>query len=90
LEEDFDSGFRERDLQGGSHDKNVQLLEGRYVLYHSFIEIRIRHHSTPKELYRSGGTCVANDPDSYAGGSVAAARASHAGQVEGDDPDKKG
>ena len=30
-----------------------------------------------------------NDPDSYAGGSVAAGRASHAGRVEGDDPEKK-
>jgi len=30
------------------------------------------------------------DPDSYAGGTVAAGRTSHAGQVEGDDPDKKG
>jgi hypothetical protein len=30
------------------------------------------------------------DPDSYAGGSVAAGRVSHAGQVKGDDPDKKG
>jgi len=31
-----------------------------------------------------------NDPDSYAGGSLAAVRASHVGQVEGDDSDKKG
>jgi hypothetical protein len=29
-------------------------------------------------------------PGSYAGGSVAAGRISHAGQVKGDDPDKKG
>jgi hypothetical protein len=28
-----------------------------------------------------------NDPESYAGGSVATGRASQAGQVEGDDPD---
>jgi hypothetical protein len=31
-----------------------------------------------------------NDPESYASGSVATGRASHAGQVKGDDPDKKG
>jgi hypothetical protein len=30
------------------------------------------------------------DPESYAGGSVAAGRVSHAGQVKGDDPDRKG
>jgi hypothetical protein len=28
-----------------------------------------------------------NDPESYAGGSLATGRASQAGQVEGDDPD---
>jgi hypothetical protein len=31
-----------------------------------------------------------NDPNSYAGGSVATGRASHARQVKGDDPDKRG
>jgi len=31
-----------------------------------------------------------NDPESYAGGSVATGRASHCRQVKGDDPDKKG
>ena len=31
-----------------------------------------------------------NDPESYAGGSVATDRASHARQVKGDDRDKKG
>ena len=30
-----------------------------------------------------------NDSESYAGGSVATGRASHAGQVKDDDPDKK-
>jgi hypothetical protein len=30
------------------------------------------------------------DPESYAGGSVAAGRVSHAGQVKGDYPNKKG
>ena len=30
------------------------------------------------------------DPESYAGGSVATGRATHARQVKGDDPDKKG
>jgi hypothetical protein len=31
-----------------------------------------------------------NDPESYAGGSLATGMASHARQVKGDDPDKKG
>ena len=30
-----------------------------------------------------------NDPETYAGSSVATGRASHARHVEGDDPDKK-
>jgi hypothetical protein len=30
-----------------------------------------------------------NAPESYAGGSIATGRATHAGQVEGDDPDYK-
>jgi hypothetical protein len=29
------------------------------------------------------------DPESYAGGSIATGRGSHAGHVKGDDPDKK-
>jgi hypothetical protein len=31
-----------------------------------------------------------NGPESYADGGVATGRASHAGQVKGDDPDKNG
>ena len=31
-----------------------------------------------------------NDPDSYTGGIVATGKVSHAGQVKGDDPNKKG
>jgi len=31
-----------------------------------------------------------NDPETYAGGSVASGRASHASHVQGDDPDQKG
>ena len=34
-----------------------------------------------------GGLERSNDPESYAGGSVATGRVSLAGQVEGDDPD---
>jgi len=34
-----------------------------------------------------GGLEWSNDPDSYAGGSVATGRASLAGKVKGDDPD---
>jgi hypothetical protein len=36
------------------------------------------------------GLAWSYDPESYAGGSVAAGRISHARQVKGDDPDKKG
>jgi len=36
------------------------------------------------------GLAWSNDPESYAGGSFATRRVSHAGQVEGDDSDKKG
>jgi hypothetical protein len=36
------------------------------------------------------GLVWSNDPESYTGGSIATGRASHAGQVKGDDPDKKG
>jgi hypothetical protein len=35
------------------------------------------------------GFVWSNDPESYAGGSVAAGRVSLAGHVEGDDTDKK-
>jgi hypothetical protein len=34
-----------------------------------------------------GGLEWSNDPESYAGGSVATGRDSHAGKVKGDDPD---
>jgi len=34
-----------------------------------------------------GGLERSNDPESYAGGSVATDRVSHAGQVKRDDPD---
>jgi len=36
------------------------------------------------------GLVSSKDPESNTGGSVATGRASHAGQVEGDDPDEKG
>jgi hypothetical protein len=36
------------------------------------------------------GLAWSNDPESYAGGSVATGRVSHAGQVKSDDPDEKG
>ena len=35
------------------------------------------------------GLAWSRDPESNAGGSVATGRGSHAGQVKGDDPDKK-
>jgi hypothetical protein len=36
------------------------------------------------------GLVWSNDPESYAGGSIATGRASHVRHVKGDDPDKKG
>jgi hypothetical protein len=36
------------------------------------------------------GLVCSDDPESYAGGSAATGRASHARQVKGDDTDKKG
>ena len=36
------------------------------------------------------GLAWSNDPESYAGSSIATGRASHARQVKGDNPDKKG
>ena len=36
------------------------------------------------------GLVWSNDPETYAGSSVATVRASHTRHVEGDDPDKKG
>jgi len=36
------------------------------------------------------GFAWSNNPKSYAGGNVATNRAAHVGQVEGDDPDRKG
>jgi hypothetical protein len=36
------------------------------------------------------GLAWSYDPESYAGGSVAAGRVSHAGKVKGNDPGKKG
>jgi len=35
------------------------------------------------------GLVRSNDPESYVGGSATTGRASHAGQIKGDDPDKK-
>jgi len=36
------------------------------------------------------GLAWSDDPESYAGGSLAAGRVFHAVQVKGDDPDEKG
>jgi len=37
-----------------------------------------------------GGTCKVYEPESYASGSLATGRVSHARQIKGDGPDKKG
>ena len=42
------------------------------------------------DCYVVVGLVWSKDPESSAGGSVAAVRACHAGQVEGDNPDEKG
>ena len=50
------------------------------------------HPPTPQiipTLVQWSGLAWYNDPESYAGGSVATGRASHDRQVKGDDPDKK-
>jgi hypothetical protein len=54
--------------------------------------VRTTHITHRRYLYFDVvvGLAFSNDPESYAGGSVATGRASHAGQVKGDDPDKKG
>ena len=36
------------------------------------------------------GLVWSNDPETYAGGSIATGRASHSRHVDGDDPDQKG
>jgi hypothetical protein len=49
---------------------------------------------TPRPMYPYfdvvAGLSWSEDPESYVGGSIATGRGSHAGQVKGDDPDKKG
>ena len=42
------------------------------------------------DCYVVVGLCLSKDPESSAGGSVAAVRPCHAGQVEGDNQDEKG
>jgi len=42
-----------------------------------------------KALLPGNEACMVNDPESYAGGSIATGRATHAGQVKGEHPDKE-
>jgi hypothetical protein len=51
------------------------------------------YRSTPRRYPYFGivvGLAWSYDPESYAGSSIATGRVSHAGQVKGDEPDKKG
>jgi hypothetical protein len=59
---------------------------GCFILQHN-------HHVSPRWYPYFDivvGLAWSHDPESCAGGSVAAGMFSHAGQVKGDDPDKKG
>jgi hypothetical protein len=47
-------------------------------------------HRNYPYFYVVVGLVWSNDPESYVGGSVATDKPSHATQVKGDDPDKKG
>jgi hypothetical protein len=51
--------------------------------------VHVKFCIPPRYLYFDvvEGLAWSNDPESYAGGSIATGRGTHAGQVEGDDPD---
>jgi hypothetical protein len=55
------------------------------------IVLRAPHNKGPHRRYLYFDVVVglawSNDPESYAGGSVATGRVSYAGQVKGDDPE---
>jgi hypothetical protein len=59
----------------------VQIIDGNKIKPHPQ-----RYHYFDAVV----GLVWSNDPTSYTGGSVATGRVSHARQVKGDDPDKKG
>ena len=63
-----------------------RLLANRILLFWLFLASSRKY----PYFYVVVGLEWSNDPESYAGGRVATVRASHAGQVKGDDPGEKG
>jgi hypothetical protein len=71
------------------------MLSNGISSYFTLVDKRIRINTllTPLVMNNSSVSHVyyqTPSPESYAGDSVATGRASHAGQVKGDDPDEKG
>jgi hypothetical protein len=75
---------------------SLQIINKYIYIYISSLRPYFRSHSKVVDASRRYpyfdavvGLEWSNDPESYAGGSVATGRASHARQIKGDDPDKK-
>jgi hypothetical protein len=69
---------------------NLYLLKNMSIHYFNIIITACYAASSPRWcLYFDVvvGLVWSNDPESYAGGSIATGRTTHARQVEGDDPD---
>ena len=80
------------------HSEHGQSLKSRIILQRCFqwaqktsSYIRMDTFLYQKRMWLLFGCWCAhsNDPESYAGGSVATGRATHAGQVKGEHPDKE-
>jgi hypothetical protein len=73
------------------------VTKSAYYFCHVLPSVRLSVLKLSSQLPRSysysdavEGLAWLNNPDSYVGGSVATRRVSHARDVKGDDPDKKG
>ena len=81
---------KKRDLytQCRNNRDNIQMAR-HYKKYCMILSKVIRGNPSRRCLHFEvvGGLERSNDPESYAGGSIATGRVSLAGQVEGDDPD---
>jgi hypothetical protein len=65
----------------------------KHKVFHGFMSVFQALPPTPRRYLYSDvvvGLVWSNNAESCSGGSVATSRASHDGQVKGDDPDKKG
>jgi hypothetical protein len=75
-------------------DKNTDTSHRKTTLYcYTNLIVYISHELPPRRYPYFDvvvGLAWSNDPGSYAGGSIATGRASHARQVEVDDPGRKG